>query len=93
MTALTWTLGSWLVRVHQSGGSQRVTFDEQAKIGNRVYSIKQQGDSWVLIRTVNGADVRYRVFDSMDGAKRQAEVWEHAWSDMPRSTQRHRASG
>jgi hypothetical protein len=93
MTALTWTVGSWLVRVHQSGGSQRVTFDEQATIGNREYSIKQQGDSWVVIRTVNGADDCYRVLDSMDGAKRQAEVWEQAWSDMPRPTQRHRASG
>jgi hypothetical protein len=93
MTALTWTVGSWVVRVHQSGGSQSVTFDEQAMIGNRVYSIKQQGDSWVVIRTVNGADDRYRVLDSMDAAKQQAEVWEQAWSDMPRPTQPHRVSG
>ena len=76
MTALTWTVGSWLVRVHQSGGSQSVTFDEQATIGNRVYSIKQQGDSWVVIRAVNDVDDRYHVFDSMDAAKRQAEEWE-----------------
>lgn len=93
MAALTWTVGSWVVRVHQSGGSQSVTFDEQATIGNRVYSIKQQGDSWVVIRTVNGADDRYRVLDSIEAAKRQAEVWEQAWSDTPRPTQRHRASG
>ena len=78
MTALTWTVGSWLVRVHQSGGSQSVKFDEQAAIGNRVYSIKQQGDSWVVIRAVNDVDDRYRVFDSMDAAKRQAEEWEQA---------------
>jgi len=78
MTTLTWTVGSWLVRVHQSGGSQSVKFDEQAAIGNRVYSIKQQGDSWVVIRAVNDVDDRYRVFDSMDAAKRQAEEWEQA---------------
>ena len=53
-------------------------FDEQAAIGNRVYSIKQQGDSWVVIRAVNDVDDRYRVFDSMDAAKRQAEEWEQA---------------
>jgi hypothetical protein len=78
MTALTWAVGSWLVRVHQSGGSQSVTFDEQATIGNRVYCIKQQGDSWVVIRAVNDVDDRYHVFDSMDAAKRQAEEWEQA---------------
>jgi hypothetical protein len=78
MRALTWTVGSWLVRIHQSGGSQSVTFDEQATISNRVYAIKQQGDSWVVIRAVNDVDDRYRVFDSMDGAKRQAEEWEQA---------------
>jgi hypothetical protein len=55
-----------------------VTFDEQATISNRVYSIKQQGDSWVVIRTVNDVDDRYHVFDSMDAAKRQAEEWEQA---------------
>jgi hypothetical protein len=32
MTALIWTVGSWLVGVRQSGGSQSVTFDEQATI-------------------------------------------------------------
>jgi hypothetical protein len=69
---------SSLVRVHQSGGSQSVTFDLQATIGNRVYSIKQQGDSWVVIRAVNDVDDRYDVFDSMDAAKRQAEEWEQA---------------
>jgi hypothetical protein len=78
MTALQWTVGNWLVRVHQSGGSQRVTFDEQATIGNRVYSIKQQGDSWVVIRAVDDVDDRYQVFDSIDAAKRQAEEWEQA---------------
>jgi hypothetical protein len=78
MTALTWTVGNWLVRVHQSGGSQRVTFDEQATIGNRVYCIKQQGDSWVVIRAVNDIDDHYHVFDSMDAAKRQAEEWQLA---------------
>ncbi len=84
MTALTWTMGSWVVRVHQSGGSQSVTFDEQAMMGNRVYSIKQQGHSWVVIRAVNGVDDRYHVFDSMRAAKRQAEEWERAVpSDMP----------
>ncbi len=84
MTALTWTVGSWLVRVHQSGGFQSVTFDEQAMMGNRVYSIKQQGHSWVVIRAVNGVDDRYHVFDSMGAAKRQAEEWEQAVpSDMP----------
>jgi hypothetical protein len=93
MTALTWTAGNWLVRVHQSGGSQRVIFDEQATIANRVYSIKQQGDSWVVIRAVNGVDDRYRVLDSMVAAKRQAEVWEQAWSDMPRPTQPDTVSG
>ena len=78
MTALRWTAGSWVVRVHQSGGSQRVTFDEQATIGNRVYAIKQQGGSWVVIRAVNNVDDRYHVFDSMDAAKQQAEKWEQA---------------
>ncbi len=82
MTALTWTMGSWVVRVHQSGGSQSVTFDEQATIGNRVYSIKQQGNSWVVIRAVNDVDDRYHVFNSMEAAKRQAEEWEQG-SDMP----------
>jgi hypothetical protein len=78
MTTLTWTAGRWLVRVHQSGGSQSVTFDEQATIGNRVYSIKQQGHSWVVIRAVDDVDDRYHVFDSMGAAKRQAEKWEQA---------------
>jgi hypothetical protein len=55
-----------------------VTFDEQATIGNRVYSIKQQGDSGVVIRAVNDVDDHYHVFDSMDAAKRQAEEWEQA---------------
>jgi hypothetical protein len=45
MTALRWIEGKWVVRVHQSGGLQRVTFDEQATVGNRAYSIKQQGAS------------------------------------------------
>jgi hypothetical protein len=78
MTALTWTVGSWLVRVHQSGGSHSATFDEQAMIGNRVYSIKQQGHSLVVIRAVNEVDDRFHVFDSMGAAKRQAEEWELA---------------
>ena len=78
MTALTWTVGSWVVRVHQSGGSQSVMFDAQAMIGNHVYSIKQQGHSWVVIRAVSDVGDRYRVFDSMDAAKRQAEEWEQA---------------
>ncbi len=82
MTALIWTVGSWPVRVHQSGGSQSVMFDAQATISNRVYSIKQQGHSWVVIRAVNEVDDRYHVFDSMDAAKRQAEEWEQG-SDMP----------
>jgi hypothetical protein len=82
MTALIWNVGSWVVRVHQSGGSQRVTFDEQAMIGNRVYSIKRQGHSWVVIRAVNDVDDRYHVFDSLDAAKRQAEKWEQV-SDIP----------
>jgi hypothetical protein len=55
-----------------------VTFDEQATIGNRVYSIKQQGDSGVVIRAVNDVDDHYHVFDSMDAAERQAEEWEQA---------------
>ena len=55
-----------------------MTFDEQATIGNSVYSIKQQGDSWVVIRAVNEVDDRYHVFDSMDAAKRQAEEWAQA---------------
>ena len=84
MTALTWTVGSWLVRVHQSGGSQSVTFDEQATISNRVYSIKRQGDSWVVIRAVDDVDDRYHVSDSMDAAKRQAEAWEQADQKYPR---------
>ena len=84
MTALTWTAGNWVVRVHQSGGSQRVTFDEQATINNRVYSIKRQGDSWVVIRAVDDVDDRYHVSDSMDAAKRQAEAWEQADQEHPR---------
>jgi hypothetical protein len=78
MTALTWTVGSSVVQVHQSGGSHSVIFDEQATIGNRVYSIKHQGHSWVVIGAVNDVDDRYRVFDSVDAAKRQAEEWEQA---------------
>ncbi|MDT5357495.1 MAG: hypothetical protein QOJ56_6027 [Mycobacterium sp.] len=78
MTALAWTAGSWVVRVHQSGGSQSVTFDEQARIGDRVYSIKQQGASWVVIRAIDDVDDRYHVFDSMHAARRQAEEWEQA---------------
>jgi hypothetical protein len=77
MAALRWIEGKWVVRVHQSGGFQRVTFDEQATVGNRAYSIKQQGDSWVLIRAVDDLDDRYRVFGSADAAKQQAEAWEH----------------
>jgi hypothetical protein len=77
MAALTWITGKWVVRVHQSGGSQRVTFDEQATVGNRAYSIKKQGDSWVLIRVIDDVDDRYRVFGSADAAKQQAESWEH----------------
>jgi hypothetical protein len=53
-------------------------FDEQATVSNRVYSIKQQGDSWVVIRAINDVDDRYHVFDSKDAAKRQAEEWEQA---------------
>jgi hypothetical protein len=78
MTPLTWTPGNWLVQVHQSGGSQSVTFDLQATISNRVYSIKRQGDSWVVIRAVDDVDDRYHVSDSMEAAKRQAEEWERA---------------
>jgi transcription elongation factor Elf1 len=58
--------------------SQGVTFDEQATIGNRVCSIKQQGHSWVVIRAINDIDDRYHVFDSIGAAKRQAEEWEQA---------------
>jgi hypothetical protein len=76
MTALTWAAGNWVVRVHQSGGSQSVTFDEQARMGDHVYSIKQQGNSWVIIRAIDDVDDRYHVFDSVDAAKRQAEEWE-----------------
>lgn len=82
MRALEWAVGSWVVQVHRSGGSQRVTFDEQARIANRAYCIKHQGGSWVLIRAVNDVDDRYHVSDSADAAKRQAEEWEHtatAW--------------
>lgn len=82
MRALEWAVGSWVVQVHRSGGSQRVTFDEQARIANRAYCIKHQGGSWVLIRAVNDVDDRYYVSDSADAAKRQAEEWEHtatAW--------------
>jgi len=78
MTALTWTSGEWVIRVHPSGGHQRVTFDEQARIGKRAYAIKQQGDSCVLIRTVDDVDDRYHVCHSVEAAKRQAEVWEQA---------------
>jgi hypothetical protein len=78
MTALTWTVGNWVAQVHQSGGSQSVMFDQRATIGNRVYSIKQQGHSWVLIGAVNDVDDRYRIFDSVDAAKRQAEKWDQA---------------
>jgi hypothetical protein len=78
MTALSWAVGNWVVRVHQSGGSQSVAFDEQARMGDCVYSIKQQGNSWVIIRAIDDIDDRYRVFDSMDAAKRQAEEWERA---------------
>ena len=77
MAALTWIEGNWVVRVHQSGGSQRVTFDEQATVGNRAYSIKQQGASWVLMRAVDDVDDRYCVLGSADAAKQQADVWEH----------------
>lgn len=77
MTALAWTAGKWVVRVHQSGGTQSVTFDEQAVVGERAYCIKQQGDSWVLIRAVDDVDDRYGVFNSADAAKKQAEAWEH----------------
>lgn len=77
MASLTWTAGKWVVRVHQSGGTQRVTFDEQATVGDRVYSIKQQGDSWVLVRAIDDVDDRYRVFDSVSAAKQQVEAWEH----------------
>ena len=78
MTALTWTAGDWVVRVHLSGGSQSVTFDEQARMGDHVYSIKQQGRSWVIIRAIDDVDDRYHVFDSVDAAKRQADEWEQA---------------
>ena len=37
MTALRWMEGKWVVGVHQSGGFQRVTFDEQATVDNRAY--------------------------------------------------------
>ena len=77
MTALRWMEGKWVVRVHQSGGSQRVSFDEQATVANRAYGIKNQGDSWVLIRVIDDVDDRYRVFGSADAAKQQAEAWEH----------------
>jgi hypothetical protein len=76
MTALRWIEGKWVVRVHQSGGFQRVTFDEQATVDNRAYSIKQQGASWVLVRAVDDLDDRYGVFRSADAAKQQAEAWE-----------------
>jgi hypothetical protein len=77
MTALRWMEGKWVVGVHQSGGFQRVTFDEQATVDNRAYSIKQQGASWVLVRAVDDVDDRYGVFGSADAAKQQAEAWEH----------------
>lgn len=77
MAALAWTAGKWVVRVHQSGGFQSVTFDEQATVGDRVYSIKQQGGSWVLIRAIDDIDDRYRVFPSNAAAKQQVETWEH----------------
>jgi hypothetical protein len=77
MAALTWITGKWVVRVHQSGGSQKATFDEQATVDSRAYSIKKQGDSWVLIRVIDDVDDRYRVFSSADAAKQKAESWEH----------------
>jgi hypothetical protein len=76
MAALEWMAGKWIVRVHQSGGYQTAMFDEQATVGNRAYSLKKQGDSWILVRVINDVDDRYRVFNSADAAKQQAEAWE-----------------
>jgi hypothetical protein len=78
MTALTWTVGSWVVGAHLSDGYHRFTFDEQATVANRVYSIKRQGDKWIVIRKLDYVHDQdhWRAYDSEDAAKRQAEQWE-----------------